>query len=222
MSKYYFAETTHPRGNLLIGALLHSEANLNALVARAMRDLGLAPGEDELSTGIPSAHHPILAPLAARYRELLRKKCTLGLVVLPADHKLAMGTEALKCLARLIQASQDKAAPHDAYFPKGTFSDGFEATRLTASLHPLSRCRLHFEQRSKRVLGLQLARFASHACGVRLTECLGLATRASRPIGFAEVNDYLFESISLSADCDDNVHFALQTGFGLMPESLLN
>jgi hypothetical protein len=208
---FSFDESIHTRGSFILGAWVYSEENTDEDVEAALRKNGLTPGVDEFK----SSAHMGRNPEQARLREGLAgvlQRCRIGVVVVPAGDRRLLGAEACRGLLKIIHNNGLISTRHDASFDEGIFQSVDRGCKVARELGLDRLCNLHFEQDSRRVLGLQLADLAAHTCATMLLEALGLVNktvRAGENSGYdpempVEIGFELWARIRYSLFCSDS------------------
>jgi hypothetical protein len=165
---FYFDESIHQAGKFSLGAFAYSETELGAPVNQALIRSGLIPFIDEFKSSAHMDGNPKQALLRDQLRIVLRENCRIGLVIAPDQPRELLGSEAFLGLNKILSTNQFKSASHDVFFDQGMFGRGSTARRKSQSLCLLHRCKFHFEQDSKQVLGLQVADLIAHTCAIML------------------------------------------------------
>lgn len=170
MGYFYFDESIQQRVGFIVGAFVYSDTDLTPAVFQGIAAAGLRPGVDEFKSGVRMDGRPAHAAARESLRELLQGT-RVGLVVVPADRRGDLGTEALAGLEKIIRANELAASGHHAYFDQGIIvrpdlADTF-STRVGVP------CDVLPNQDSRSVGGLQVADLAAHSMGVMLLESLG-------------------------------------------------
>ena len=171
MGYLYFDDSKHPQHGFALGVFVFSDKDRTELINNQLRRSGLKPGEDEFKSSALISRNPHLLRLRAGLRKVLCRYCELGVVVVRYDHEL--GSESLVLLQKLLRHPKLLEAHHDVYFDQGLFSSRTKGQLLANTKDGLENQRLHFEQNSKLIAGIQLADLAAHACSTMLLEALG-------------------------------------------------
>ena len=170
MGFFYIDESIQQRAGFIVGAFVYSEVDLTPAVFEGIAAAGLRPGADEFKSGMRLDRRPERAAARESLRELLQRT-RVGLVIVPADRRQELGTEALDGLEKIIRANELTAGGHHAYFDQGIIVKSDLAGSLSRRVGV--RCDVLPNQDSKSVGGLQVADLAAHSMGVMLLESLG-------------------------------------------------
>lgn len=173
MAFFYFDESIHGRGGFISGAFVAFPEDPSQAIAAALNDAGLRPGVDEFKSGTRMDRNPTQAKARDLIHQIVQERSRIGVVVAPDVSRSTFGLEALRGLEKFVVANNFGAEGHQVFFDMGLVSSQQRFQHLAASLQ-LSSCRLHIEQDSKRVLGLQAADLVAHTCAVMLLAQLGL------------------------------------------------
>ena len=116
-------------------------------------------------------------PEQTHARELLKAviyaHCRIGIVVVPASPLEILGREALKGLSKILSTNKFNSSTHQVFFDEGIFSSVDSGEREARGMCGARNCEFHFEQRSVKVLGLQVADLIAHTCATMLLAELG-------------------------------------------------
>lgn len=170
MGFFYFDESVHPRGNFVLGAFAYSEISLALPVADALRQSGLTPYVDEFKSGRLMTKHPEQTHARDLLRSVLTNYCQIGIVVSPSSSLESLGPEALRALNKILSTNDLDNQSHEVFFDRGVFAS-HDVTGAQKN------CKLHFEQNSVTVLGIQVADLIAHTCATMLLAQLGLTKK---------------------------------------------
>ena len=174
MGFFYFDESIHSRGKFCLGAFVYAEDSLESTVAAALRESGLQPWVDEFKSSARMDTFPEQARAREHLKSLVQEHCGIGIVVAPDLPRRDFGREALAGLAKILGTVHFSSSTHEAFFDEGIFSSLAAGERAGQLFHSAQPCRLHFEQDSVQILGLQVADLVAHTCSVMLLAQLGL------------------------------------------------
>lgn len=170
MGFFYFDESIQRRAGFIIGAFVYSEKDLTPSVFEVLERAGLVPGMDEFKSGARMHGRPEHVNAREGLRGLLQR-VRLGLIVVPADDRDNLGSEAIAGLEKIIRANELTTSNHRVYLDEGVTA----TPELVESFR--ARIGVPFEvflnQDSKSVGGIQLADLAAHSMGVMLLEHQG-------------------------------------------------
>lgn len=173
---FYFDESIHERGGFILGAYAYGP-NPDREITHALINCGPEPGRDEFKSSAPMAERPEMRALREELRGILSRDYLLGVMVMPFADRANLGREALVGLKKILNANRLSLRPVEAFFDEGIFSSLQSAHECAEALGLPPACRLHIEQDSRAVTGLQLADLVAHMCATMLLETLGLVTK---------------------------------------------
>lgn len=112
-----------------------------------------------------------LQKLRSALKTYIGRRCKIAVCVVDGDKRL--GPAALKLLDRALAHPYLARSQHQVFFDEGLFPSIKAAANLVQDNEKLESCEFHFEQDSRRVLGIQLADIVAHTCSTMLLEALG-------------------------------------------------
>ena len=177
MGFFYFDESVHPKCRFILGAFAYSEDSLDGPVSDALRQSGLTPGVDEFKSGAHMDDNPRQVLTRSFLKSVFCKHCRIGIVVAPDSPRLLIGQEALHGLNKILATASFHSSSHEVFFDQGIFASagaGQREAEITCNGHP---CSFHFEQDSRKILGLQVADLVAHTCATMLLAQLGLVKK---------------------------------------------
>jgi len=123
------------------------------------------------------ATNPKLVHARDLLKSVVAKHCGIGVVIAPDAPRHALGEEAPCGLNKILSTISFRSKSHNVFFDQGIFSSrsaGELSVRKVALAQP---CHFHFEQDSKRILGIQIADLIAHMCAAMLLGQLGLVNK---------------------------------------------
>lgn len=177
MGCFYLDESIQARAGFIVGVFVYSGHDLTPSVFSALEQSGLKPGVDEFKSGAHMARNPKQKQLRNLLSSLLINT-RVGVVVVPADQRSILGTEAIRCLGKILEANNLNNHHHRVFFDEN-ISVGAETMDSFRS-GPGAQCQLSLSQDSKIIGGIQLADLAAHSLGVMLLEQMGFLTKKVR------------------------------------------
>lgn len=179
MGTFYFDESMHDDGGFILGAFVYTEQDIEGEIRNVFKKLNLNVGIDEFKSSVKMAANPNMKILRKELREILLV-CRIAVVVIPKSDRKVLGYEAFACLLKVLKNNKLLPSVHDVYFDEEIFGNLTEAQCLAKEMGLLEFCRIHFEQNSKHVLGIQLADLAAHSCATMLREEMGIVTKTTK------------------------------------------
>ena len=172
MGFLFFDDSEHNKKGFSLGVFVHTEREPCTAVNQALQDCGLQPGVDEFKAGSYMIRNPAQAKLREKLRDIIKRSCRLGVVVVPCSSNL--GDQALLLLQKMLGHPDLDGRQHEVYFDEGLFKSAGQGRKAANALSWPEGCTLKLEQDSKQIAGIQLADLAAHTCAQMLKESLGL------------------------------------------------
>lgn len=177
MGYFYFDESIQERGNFIIGAFVYSGNDITPKVYSAIEQVGLRPKIDEFKSGARMDCNPEQAELRGRLSEIL-SNTRIGVIVTSASERASLGEEALLGLRKILFANGLEKEQHSIFLDQSIVINSNICKTILAESAAL--CKIHPQQDSKIIGGIQLADLAAHSLGGMLLEHLGLITKTVR------------------------------------------
>lgn len=172
MGFLFFDDSKHPTRGFSLGAFVYCEKDPTRAIHDALVRQGLSPNTNEYKSSAHIGRNPKQALLRDDLRDIMQKRCDIGIVVIP--NKDDLGFQALHLLKKMLRHRKLMSDQHRIFFDQGMFSSAERAATLTRKLGKFENCNFYFEQDSKLIAGIQLADLVAHTCAVMLAEALGL------------------------------------------------
>lgn len=174
MGFFYFDESIHERAGFIVGAFIYKDRDLTPTVFKALAEAGLRPKIDEFKSSSKMTSLPGQLKARDNLRSTLNTVST-GVVIVPAARRGSLGDEAIAGLGKILKQNELDVVAHEVFVDQGiTVSD---IVGKTFGNGPGKLCKLHLNQDSKLIGGIQLADLAAHSMSVMLLEQLGLVKK---------------------------------------------
>jgi hypothetical protein len=173
MGFFYFDESIHPKCNFILGAFAYSEDSLDGPVSDALRHCGLTPRVDEFKSGTYMTGNHVQVSARALLKSIVRNYCRIGVVIAPNVPRRLIGHEALNGLNKILATASFRSSSHEVFFDRGIFAGSVAGQVEAETICDGRPCRFHFEQDSRKILGLQVADLVAHTCATMLLAELG-------------------------------------------------
>jgi len=203
MGYFFFDESIHERGGFALGAFVYTEIDPQAKLKEALKEAGLSPGSEEFKSSAYFSRDPRQAKARDHLKVVLSELGTIALMVIPADQKDALGSEALICLRSILDTNGLMQEHHQVYLDQGLFPTKQRAHYVAQDLGLQIGCSLYPESDSKAILGLQLADLVAHTASIMLLAQQGIVCKT-------------LKAVDVGYDADSDVDIAL--GFILWTE----
>jgi hypothetical protein len=177
MGFFYFDESIHPRCNFILGAFAYCEDSLDGPINDALNHSGLSPGVDEFKSGAYMRDNPGQVSARALLKSIVCNQCRIGVVVAPHTPRHLIGREALDGLNKILATGSFRSSSHEVFFDRGIFASVGAGQRQAETTCDGRPCSFHFEQDSRKILGLQAADLIAHTCATMLLDQLGLVKK---------------------------------------------
>ena len=177
MGFFYFDESVHPNCKFILGAFAYSEDSLDGPISDALRHSGLTPGVDEFKSGAYMDDNPEQVSARTFLKSIVCNHCRIGVVVAPHVPRHLIGPEALHGLNKILATASFRSSSHEAFFDRGIFASAGAGQREAETTCNGRPCSFHFEQDSRKILGLQVADLIAHTCATMLRAQLRLVKK---------------------------------------------
>lgn len=171
MAYFYLDDSKHHRFGFSLAAFVICGADPTDYVGSVFRGQGFDPIEFEYKSSAKMAGNKPLRDLRYAMKHYISRHCRIAVCVVDGDKRL--GPAALKLLRSALAHPSLKGQDHEVFFDEGLFQSPKSAADLASKENELTRCRFHFEQDSRKHLGIQLADLVAHTCSTMLLETLG-------------------------------------------------
>ena len=175
MAYLYLDDSKHHRFGFSLAAFVICEADPSDYVSSVFRGLGFDPKKFEYKSSAKMAGDKRLRDLRNAMTYYIGRHCKIAVCVVDGDKRL--GPAALRLLSSALTHPSLEGQDHEVFFDEGLFQSSKSAANLASCEAKLARCKFHFEQDSKKHLGIQLADLVAHTCSTMLLETLGHVTK---------------------------------------------
>jgi hypothetical protein len=110
-------------------------------------------------------------------KSIVHDHCRIGVVVAPHEPRHLIGNEALLGLKKILATASFRSTSHEVFFDRGIFASAGAGQREAETTCNGRPCSFHFEQDSRKILGLQVADLIAHTCATMLLAQLGLVKK---------------------------------------------
>jgi len=166
----YVDESVHTHLGFIITAFVCTKRDLEEPVRKALVDLGFTPGVDEFKSGEQMAGNSRMRELRGRMFQLVVDQTKVVILVNTASSRPSLGSQILHVLPEIMRKNGLDPLTLTVHFDQGLFRSSEEATGIVSTIPDLRTVEFHFEQDSKRVLGLPVADATAHAIAQVLRE----------------------------------------------------
>jgi hypothetical protein len=177
MGFFYFDESVHTKCKFTLGAFAYSEDSLDGPIGDALRHGGLIPGVDEFKSGAYMKNNPGQVSARADLRSIVCNHCRIGVVIAHHAPRHLIGHEALHGLNKILATASFGSSSHEVFFDRGIFASAGAGQHEVETTCNGRICNFHFEQDSRRILGLQVADLIAHTCATMLLAQLGIVKK---------------------------------------------
>jgi len=166
----FIDESRHDSLDFVLSALVCAAPEIELSVGDALRSEGLAPGVDEFKSGEFMKANDRMRRLRSRILRLVQDGARCAVLISSRDRRRTLGRELVQTLETLITRNGLRSPILQVYFDQGLFRSTSDARRLALQSSLPKTATFHFEQDSRRVLGLQVADAISHLVAQVLKE----------------------------------------------------
>jgi len=174
--KYIFIDDSiHDRGKFIISGFVFADRNPNDYIKDSLKKNGFNPAIDEFKSGASFRRFPKMIDVRNDLKAFINRFCKIGLVVLPKKERKQIGLETLKGLIQFI-LSNNLNNRINIFIDNNFFGSEDKGFQIAKDLD-IERYKIHFEQDSKKIRGIQLADLIAHTCSIMLLESMGLINK---------------------------------------------
>ena len=171
MAYFYFDDSKHHTWGVSIGAFVIFDHDPQADILRMIIALGFDPDTFEFKSSKIMKGNAGAQKLRVAFRDYVRSKGKIALCITNLDKRI--GPAGLDLLANATSHPLLQSDDHVVFFDEGLFSSSGAARNLARNKGVPLRCTLHFEQKSQKIAGIQLADLIAHMCATLLLDAIG-------------------------------------------------
>lgn len=175
MAYLYLDDSKHHPAGFSLAAFVICETDPADHVESIFRGLGFDPRDFEYKSSAKMVGDDRLRKLRSAMKHYVGTNCRIAVCVVDGDKRL--GPAALRLLYSVLSHPSLEGQDHEVFFDEGLFDSRKSAADLASREDKFTRCRMHFEQDSSKLLGIQLADLVAHTCSTMLLETLGHVTK---------------------------------------------
>lgn len=171
MAYLYLDDSKHHPAGFSLAAFVICDTDPNGHVEAIFRGLDFDPRDFEYKSSAKMAGDDRLQKLRSAMMHYVGANCRIAVCVVEGDRRL--GPAALRLLHSVLSHPNLEGQGHEVFFDEGLFQSPTSAADLASREGNFTQCRMHFEQDSRKLLGIQLADLVAHTCSRMLLETLG-------------------------------------------------
>ena len=171
MAFLYLDDSKHHKFGFSLAAFVICDTDPSEEVRSMFRECGYDPTSFEFKSSAKMKGDSRLQSLRSSLKHFIAGNCRIAVCVVNGDKRL--GPAALELLECALTHSNLEDGSHEVFFDEGLFPSVRAANALATRTRALDSCKVHFEQDSKDILGIQLADIVAHTCGTMLLDALG-------------------------------------------------
>jgi hypothetical protein len=175
MAYLYLDDSKHHLSGFSLAAFVICDGDPTEDISSIFRRNRFDPSSFEYKSSAKMKGDVGLQALRRDLKTYIGRRCKISICVVDGDKKL--GPAALKLLSNALDHPHLARQQHQVFFDEGLFRSTKAAAELAGGDGSLARCKFHFEQDSRSVLGIQLADIVAHTCSTMLLETLGHVTK---------------------------------------------
>lgn len=176
MGFLFFDESKHPKRGFHVGAFAYCPHDPTSDIDALLKRSGLQPGVDEFKSSSRMDSNINIRELRDDLTCLVARQLHVAVCVTGSEATIGDGSLAL--LFKMMRHEMLAGAFHEVYFDQDVFSKRISKVNAYHSLIQ-KNVRLHFDQDSKQIRGIQIADLVAHTCATMLAETLGLISKTS-------------------------------------------
>ncbi|WP_288942890.1 hypothetical protein [uncultured Roseovarius sp.] len=179
MAYLYLDDSKHQSFGFSLAAFVMCDADPTHEVELIFRRRGFDPNTFEFKSSARMKDDINLQKLRSALKTYIGRRCKIAVCVVDGDKRL--GPAALRLLDRALAHPYLARRQHQVFFDEGLFPSTEAAENLVQDTEKFKSCEFHFEQDSRRVLGMVLSdKFepvSARAGTLPLISCKDRATR---------------------------------------------
>lgn len=175
MAFIYLDDSKHHHFGFSLAAFVICDSDPTEHITSVFQKCGYDPEAFEYKSSSKMANDESLRALRSALKFFIARRCKIAVCVVDEDKRL--GPAALELLTSSLSHSHLKGRSHDVYFDEGLFQSSKSVSRLVEGEPRFGLCKFHFEQDSRKQLGIQLADIVAHTCSTMLLDTLGQITK---------------------------------------------
>lgn len=164
LSHCYVDESVQARSGFVASAFVFTDADFERDVEHTLVEAGLTPREEELKSSSRMDTNPAMRAARDSILALAGSKTRIAVFIGPYDRR-TIGKHCLQALQSVLLRNAIAPASLDVHFDEDIFPSEAEARRLHQLFRFLSEARLHHQENSRLVLGIQVADVVAHSFG---------------------------------------------------------
>jgi len=173
MGNFYIDDSVHEEAGFIICACVYCQEDVDEEISQAIINSGFDPNDFEFKSSANYSKEPDKAKVRSLLKDLIQKKCKYGIVVLPKDERKSVGIECLNAVSQFINSNTELKIPLSIFIDQGMFESTDKANTHIANLG-MTNAKIHIEQDSKVVRGIQLADLIAHMTSIQLKSSMGI------------------------------------------------
>ncbi|WP_320179504.1 hypothetical protein [Roseovarius pacificus] len=159
MANLYLDDSKHHSFGFSLAAFVMCDADPTEDIGLIFRRSGFDPNTFEFKSSARMKDDINLQKLRSALKTYIGTRCKIAVCVVDGDKRLGPG--ALKLLNSALAHPYLAGHQHQVFFGEGLFPSTEAAENLVQDTEKFKSCEFHFEQDSRRVLGIQLADIVS-------------------------------------------------------------
>ncbi len=175
MAFIYLDDSKHQRFGFSLAAFVICDSDPTEHITSVFQGFGYDPEAFEYKSSSKMGNDESLRALRSALKSFIGRRCKIAVCVVDGDKRL--GPAALELLTVTLSHSHLKGHSHEVFFDEGLFQSSKFASQLVDGDPRFGLCNFHFEQDSRKHLGIQLADIVAHTCSTMLLETLGHITK---------------------------------------------
>ncbi|AUQ65709.1 DUF3800 domain-containing protein [Phaeobacter inhibens] len=175
MAYVYLDDSKHHRFGFSLAAFVICDTDPTEHVSSIFQNQGYDPEEFEYKSSAKMAGDVKLQALRDALKSFIGMHCRIAVCVVDDDKRL--GPAGLSLLKSALSHPKLQSQSHTVFFDEGLFRSPKAAADLSDMDPAFARCDFHFEQDSRKHLGIQLADIVAHTCSTMLLDALGYVTK---------------------------------------------
>lgn len=200
MGFLYIDESIHAREGIIVIAAVYANEDMTPVLNNMMVAAGLDPERTEYKSSVNYANNLAMANLRERLKTLFNGGVKIGVAIIPADQRKSIAFEALKAAEQFIVHNK-LTLPVEVFMDQGMTKNNDAIREFMGTLKP--GIRVHLEQDSKSLKGIQLADLAAHCTAIKFKCDMGINNKVVKV-----KDDDIYEEMELGFEMFATLRYA--------------
>jgi hypothetical protein len=166
----YVDESIHDNLGFIVTAFVCSRNDLNAFVAKVLAEEKLEPGVNEFKSSSYMTVNPTMQIVRDKLFSVANNETKVALLISSSKMRSILGKDTMEALNLIAIRNGIDLKSSSVFFDQGIVQSEKEGFKIAEHLSMPSGAKLHFQQDSKTVMGIQIADALAHTSAQVLRE----------------------------------------------------